>query len=396
MKILFVSHYSELYGANRSLLALIDSLIELYSIKCAMLLPKKGELAKELDKRGIEYLITPFTYCTNVYSQKWGGRLKFLRNFLENKRLKKERKIINSAAINFLSRKIQKQDFNIIYSNSSVIDIGFKLSKVLNIPHVYHVREFAFEHYNFLPDSGYKEYYKTFKESQLVIFISESLKAYFEKKTQLNSKVIYVGVMSKIEAELLPVTTINKNPKEPFVFSLVGLISEKKGQKIALKALAQLQKVGYNCKLIIAGGGNSKPIEKIIKDFHLEKNVELLGYIKNSSEIYAKSDVVLMCSEYEAFGRVTVEAMLHSKPVIGFNSGATPELITDKIEGLIADLNEHDLAEKMKILMNNPEFGIQMGRRGREKALQKFLVEDKALKIYEELQKIAANGNARK
>ena len=43
---------------------------------------------------------------------------------------------------------------------------------------------------------------------------------------------------------------------------------------------------------------------------------------------YQESDVVVMCSEHEAMGRVTAEAMAFAKPVIGYNSGATPELIS--------------------------------------------------------------------
>lgn len=44
-----------------------------------------------------------------------------------------------------------------------------------------------------------------------------------------------------------------------------------------------------------------------------------------------KIDVELVCSRSEAFGRVTIESMMSSNPVIGANTGGTKELI---IEGL--------------------------------------------------------------
>jgi glycosyltransferase involved in cell wall biosynthesis len=40
-----------------------------------------------------------------------------------------------------------------------------------------------------------------------------------------------------------------------------------------------------------------------------------------------------MCSRSEAFGRVTIEAMLRKKPVIGYMAGGTSELIEEGVTG---------------------------------------------------------------
>jgi glycosyltransferase involved in cell wall biosynthesis len=44
-------------------------------------------------------------------------------------------------------------------------------------------------------------------------------------------------------------------------------------------------------------------------------------------------NIGLMCSRDEAFGRVTIEFMLHKMPVIASNSGANPELVINRING---------------------------------------------------------------
>lgn len=60
------------------------------------------------------------------------------------------------------------------------------------------------------------------------------------------------------------------------------------------------------------------------------------------------ADVVLICSHWEPFGRVTVEAMLAGKPVIAI-SGATVELIHDGVTGLLYDPGNYSvLANKMR------------------------------------------------
>ncbi len=43
-----------------------------------------------------------------------------------------------------------------------------------------------------------------------------------------------------------------------------------------------------------------------------------------------------MCSESEAFGRVTVEAMRAGLPVCGTNAGGTPEIIDQGVNGLLS------------------------------------------------------------
>ena len=43
-----------------------------------------------------------------------------------------------------------------------------------------------------------------------------------------------------------------------------------------------------------------------------------------------------MCSECEAFGRVTVEAMRAGLPVCGTNAGGTPEIIDPGVNGLLS------------------------------------------------------------
>ena len=52
-------------------------------------------------------------------------------------------------------------------------------------------------------------------------------------------------------------------------------------------------------------------------------------------KVWQEADVALMCSRAEAFGRVTVEAMKASLPVCGTDSGGTPEIVIDGVNGLL-------------------------------------------------------------
>ena len=66
MKIIFITHYSGFYGANRSLLKLISELKEFYNIEALIILPSQGKFVSELDKEGVNYRIFKFYNWQNI------------------------------------------------------------------------------------------------------------------------------------------------------------------------------------------------------------------------------------------------------------------------------------------------------------------------------------------
>ncbi len=53
MRILFVTHYSTMYGANKSLLYLMKDLRLRYNVYPVVLIPQKGSFSEELEKEKI-------------------------------------------------------------------------------------------------------------------------------------------------------------------------------------------------------------------------------------------------------------------------------------------------------------------------------------------------------
>jgi len=63
-----------------------------------------------------------------------------------------------------------------------------------------------------------------------------------------------------------------------------------------------------------------------------------------------------MCSQNEAFGRVTVEAMRAGLPVCGTDSGGTPEIIEPGIAGLLSPAGDaHALAANLMTLESDED-----------------------------------------
>ncbi len=103
-------------------------------------------------------------------------------------------------------------------------------------------------------------------------------------------------------------------------------------------------------------------------------NIRFLGYVPHSAEALRQVDVVVSLSTFaESFGRTIAEGMAASRPVIGYDFGAVPELIRHGTDGYLIPPFEHASAlEHLVTLLDNPAKVLEMGRNGRERARQLF------------------------
>ena len=173
---------------------------------------------------------------------------------------------------------------------------------------------------------------------------------------------------------------------------MTGLIYPGKNQLTAIHACAKLKALTDKFMLHIIGSGGDNYMQELKREIAscgLDEHVKFWGYRSDVDDILHTMDVGLMLSNCEAFGRVTVEYMLHYMPVIGVDSGATPEIVLDGETGYICPLNDADrIAESMYSFITNPELLHSMGSKGRERAVTHFSLERNTDEIYSLYQEI--------
>jgi glycosyltransferase involved in cell wall biosynthesis len=100
----------------------------------------------------------------------------------------------------------------------------------------------------------------------------------------------------------------------------------------------------------------------------------LTGYYdKKKLSAFKEADIYLMPSRSDAFGISFLEAWSSGKPVIGARIGATPEVIRENIDGLLAEFdNPKDIAEKVISLLKNSRLRKKYGLAGQLKVSQKY------------------------
>jgi glycosyltransferase involved in cell wall biosynthesis len=138
----------------------------------------------------------------------------------------------------------------------------------------------------------------------------------------------------------------------------VGLDFERKGGFILLDAFVKVQRKVVDARLLIVGPSLEK--------YHIGgKGVIHMGRISDREEldrIFKEASVFVMPSLCEPFGLVFLEAFAFKLPCIATNVDAMPSIIIEGSGGYLVAPNDIEaLAAKIILLLQNPEYMIQMG-----------------------------------
>ena len=152
-----------------------------------------------------------------------------------------------------------------------------------------------------------------------------------------------------------------------------------KGFDEVILALPQLAKSEADVVFVVAGDGDDKSrLQELASKSGLSDRVIFMGTVSDAEliDLYKNCDVFLMPSSQEGFGIVFLEAMAFRKPVIGGNHGGTPEVILDNETGFLVEHGDvAALAEKIGILLRDPELRKRMGEAGRRRVEENFTFE---------------------
>jgi len=367
MRTCFISHSSGVYGAEKALFDLLIVLKE-KGINSIVVLPSFGPLCVELKKNGIDFFINKYWWWISKDHVLW-------------KRI--ARTILNFPSAFLIALRLKRFKINLICSNTLTISVGMFVAKILKIPHIYFIHEFGKEHHGLQFDIGENLSLALMDKLSLgIICNSMSVKEKFSKYFSREKLFVVYQYVSLGDFEYNPETQHEVNfqsEKNSLNCVIVGALQKGKRQEDAVLAVSELIKKGLDVRLEIVGDGEPEYklyLFNLVKENKLEDYVHFHGYVNPPFSIILKSDVLLMCSRHEAFGRVTVEALLLGRPVIGARSGGTLELIKEGFNGLLyTPGNYHELSEKIEYIYFHREEASKMGKNGYSWASKLFTKE---------------------
>lgn len=362
IKVLFVTHVAGMAGANRSMFQLIKELKEDYNVFSAVLGPPcdpdKITIKKKLDEIHVEYIETRVVFFKQ-HKPTIKSFFRYLR-FLHSQR--------------FLYKKLKPYKFDIVHSNSGVIDLGAYISKQLKSKHIWHLRDFGDKDYSLYPVGGklYEKY--TYRHADAFIAISKAIQDHYQRIINPQKiHLIYNGI-EEVEDRF-----IAKHQNKQIEFLCAGIITSGKNQMEIVKAADELINKRNITKfhVTLVGFQDEEYVCSIIKTINnnnLNNYFTILKETDGIKELASTMDVGIMCSNTEAFGRVTVEYMLQNLIVIANNHGANPEIINNGRTGYLYTANSYiSLADKMQNIIEMPKFPTEISKSGMLSAKSHFL-----------------------
>jgi glycosyltransferase involved in cell wall biosynthesis len=162
----------------------------------------------------------------------------------------------------------------------------------------------------------------------------------------------------------------------------VARLHQYKGHFHALAAIHQAKKSGLVVHYTMAGDGPYRDaITSRIEELGLEAETTLMGTVSEADvfQLLSRADTLVLPSVGglgEAWPVSVMEAMSAGLPVIASIIGATPEMITDGIDGfLVPQGAEEALLEIVTRLHNDHDLRRKIGAEARRTARRRFDVE---------------------
>lgn len=352
MKVLFVVGLPELGGSNKSLLTLIEGLQQ-KQCEPFVVLSMKGPLSDVLGKIGVchKVIYHRLALYPDLFSFK--DYYLFIPRLLYTI-------FVNIIAYFKLISLLKSVRPDIVHTNVSCINIGYFAAKRLHIPHVWHVREFNTIDFNRTPFPSLSCLKNRISRSN-PIYITKGIGDFYNSTSR--STIIYNGI--QICSNIQPLEFEYK------YFLHVGGITAQKGVETTITSFAEFSNNHSGYKLLLVGGCLPEyrvKLDCLIDKLGIKDRISFVGVVSNVQSYMISAEALIVSSFFEAFGRITAEAMASKCIVIGRNTAGTKEqfdngvLYTGREIGLRFDVDgdlcgkmeelvemDHTVKEKMKI-----------------------------------------------
>lgn len=183
-------------------------------------------------------------------------------------------------------------------------------------------------------------------------------------------------------------------PADTKVISYIGRLDKEKGVETLLQAFALMIKNGMKAQLLIAGSpvlhvnpekqlecvDERKKYQQSLFDLTtrlgIDNQVNFLGRITNTPELYQASDVTVVPSRWpDPCPRVVLEAMSAGTPLVASKIGGIPEVLTGEFTNHLVEPDQPAaLAETLGRVIGWREQDPSLGQRCRQHIINHFSI----------------------
>ncbi|MDH3348246.1 MAG: glycosyltransferase [Desulfobulbaceae bacterium] len=167
----------------------------------------------------------------------------------------------------------------------------------------------------------------------------------------------------------------------------VGRLVPSKGQHVLVNAVKVLKQRAIAFHLTMVGDGEDmQSLQVLTNELVLQDSILFTGALGQHQvrDYYDKADIFVLPSFAEGVPVVLMEAMAKEIPVVSTLITGIPELITNDKDGILVSPADHlQLADALERLLLDAEMRKEMGRKGRQKVVAKYNLENNNKKMVE-------------
>ncbi len=147
-----------------------------------------------------------------------------------------------------------------------------------------------------------------------------------------------------------------------FVLGSVGRFTQEKQMHLLIDAVARLPRP---FKLLLVGYGPRRIDLLERANALIPGRYAFVTADDYLGDYYRAMDAFCLVSSHEGFGLVIPEAMLCDRPVIATNVGCVPEVIRDRVSGVVVDSTPEAIADAARLLHQHPSWAKGLAAEGR-------------------------------
>ena len=292
-----------------------------------------------------------------------------------------------------LSILFRRQKIDLIHThNISPYLYGVTGAKLAQVPVIIHT-----EHSNLFPNQRKLIIAERFlaKISDIIISDSQKVEQFLIRNQNISQKKI-TTILNGIDIDSFDIVVDKLKKRRELGIEIQDLTVGNVARLVSVKdhntlfiAFKKVSEVFDNVKLIIAGDGPLRnKLENLRQELGLSEKIILLGNRRDIPELMAIFDVFVLSSISEGLSLTLLEAMAAGRAVVATNVGGNPEVVEDKVTGmLVPPGNSLVLAEAIIELLKDKRKQKEMGELGRKRVEQYFSL-NTMVKRYEAIYKI--------
>lgn len=353
-----VAHMSgDVYGSDLQLLESVSALVD-RGWQVVVALAKGGPLVQMLRDRGAEVCEVGFPVLSHAHAS-FAGILRLAT--------------ASPSALIRIRRLIRAVRPQVVYVNTVTLPWWLLAARISSTPVLCHVHE--------AEDVGSRAILFALNlplllANQIISNSQASIEATCRLVPGLRSRtrLIYNGVPSPDETLAMPDFSAR-----PCRILVVGRLSPRKAQEVALEAVAILRSEGKEVDLEICGTPfkgyewYEDLLRQRAEQEDLDGHVTLSGYVSPIWRALARAQIVVAPSSREPFGNAVVEAQLGMRPVVASGAMGHKETVQDGVTGLLVEPGDaRAMAEAVGRLMADTDLAKALSLQGRSQAMARF------------------------